>query len=282
MPTRVIVKRVNLHSGYATRESTASSLQGLEGDCRMTMRQSTPSRATCVVRDTAAANRPHALSVAPGRTAARYLHYGRIALTPGTSRRRGGPRRVRNRPRYASRATRRSRVAGFDLLAMRALRRVSTSPRAPAFVVTAGAAPDATSPRLPRRSSDLTQSSSCRSPRSSRIPGCTSKPAATASRRTLNILLGKNVVAGRLMAGVTFSQPGNWTSWPPHEHAVLAEEAYLFIDMPRPAFGVQLVYVDDVESGTGDDRPRRRRRADAAGLSSQRRGAGTSASTSSG
>ena len=48
------------------------------------------------------------------------------------------------------------------------------------------------------------------------------------------------------MAGVTFSQPGNWTSWPPHEHAVLAEEAYLFIDMPRPAFGVQLVYVDDV------------------------------------
>ena len=47
------------------------------------------------------------------------------------------------------------------------------------------------------------------------------------------------------MAGVTFSQPGNWTSWPPHEHAVLAEEAYLYIDMPRPAFGVQLVYADD-------------------------------------
>ncbi len=47
------------------------------------------------------------------------------------------------------------------------------------------------------------------------------------------------------MAGVTFSQPGNWTSWPPHEHAVLAEEAYLYIDMPHPAFGVQLVYSDD-------------------------------------
>jgi 5-deoxy-glucuronate isomerase len=44
------------------------------------------------------------------------------------------------------------------------------------------------------------------------------------------------------MAGVTFSAPGNWTSWPPHEHAALAEEAYLYIDMPRPAFGVQLVY----------------------------------------
>jgi len=52
------------------------------------------------------------------------------------------------------------------------------------------------------------------------------------------------VEAGRLMAGVTFSAPGNWTSWPPHEHALLAEEAYLYIEMPPPAFGVQLVYTD--------------------------------------
>ena len=77
-------------------------------------------------------------------------------------------------------------------------------------------------------------------------PGLHFEAGSDGSRRTLNILLGKNVVAGRLMAGVTFSQPGNWTSWPPHEHAVLAEEAYLYIDMPAPAFGVQLVYVDDV------------------------------------
>jgi len=79
-----------------------------------------------------------------------------------------------------------------------------------------------------------------------RDPGLHFETGSDGARRTLNILLGKNVVAGRLMAGVTFSQPGNWTSWPPHEHAVLAEEAYLFIDMPRPAFGIQLVYVDDV------------------------------------
>ena len=46
------------------------------------------------------------------------------------------------------------------------------------------------------------------------------------------------------MAGITFSAPGNWTSWPPHEHAALAEEAYLYIDMPAPAFGVQFVYTD--------------------------------------
>jgi 5-deoxy-glucuronate isomerase len=60
----------------------------------------------------------------------------------------------------------------------------------------------------------------------------------------LNVLIGANVEAGRIMAGVTFSTPGNWTSWPPHEHSKLLEEAYLFIDMPAPSFGVQFVYTD--------------------------------------
>jgi 5-deoxy-glucuronate isomerase len=64
------------------------------------------------------------------------------------------------------------------------------------------------------------------------------------ARRDLNVLIGKNVRAGRIMAGVTFSEPGNWTSWPPHEHAAMLEEAYLYIDMPAPSFGVQLVYTD--------------------------------------
>ena len=64
------------------------------------------------------------------------------------------------------------------------------------------------------------------------------------STRDLNIVLGKNVKAGRIVAGVTFSQPGNWTSWPPHEHAQMLEEAYLYIAMPEPAWGIQLVYTD--------------------------------------
>ena len=67
------------------------------------------------------------------------------------------------------------------------------------------------------------------------------KPPA---ERDLNVLIGTNVEAGRLMAGVTFSSPGNWTSWPPHEHARLLEEAYLFIDMPSPSFGIQFVYTN--------------------------------------
>ena len=64
------------------------------------------------------------------------------------------------------------------------------------------------------------------------------------AKRDLNVLIGKNVEAGRIMAGVTFSEPGNWTSWPPHEHAAMLEEAYLYIDMPAPSFGVQFVYTD--------------------------------------
>jgi 5-deoxy-glucuronate isomerase len=64
------------------------------------------------------------------------------------------------------------------------------------------------------------------------------------SRRTVNILLGKNIRAGRILAGVTCSEPGNWTSWPPHEHASMLEELYVYYDMPAPAFGVQFVYTD--------------------------------------
>ena len=62
--------------------------------------------------------------------------------------------------------------------------------------------------------------------------------------RDLNILLGKNVNAGRLLVGFTFSEPGNWTSWPPHEHTKMLEEMYVYFDMPEPAYGIQLVYND--------------------------------------
>jgi 5-deoxy-glucuronate isomerase len=62
--------------------------------------------------------------------------------------------------------------------------------------------------------------------------------------RQVNICLGKNVNAGRLLAGFTVSEPGNWTSWPPHEHARMLEEMYVYINMPSPGFGLQLVYTD--------------------------------------
>jgi len=67
---------------------------------------------------------------------------------------------------------------------------------------------------------------------------------APPNERDMNVLIGSNVRAGRIMTGVTFSRPGNWTSWPPHEHSSMLEEAYLYIDMPEPSFGVQFVYTD--------------------------------------
>jgi 5-deoxy-glucuronate isomerase len=67
---------------------------------------------------------------------------------------------------------------------------------------------------------------------------------AAATTRDLNILVGKNVRAGRVVAGFTISEPGNWTSWPPHEHAQMLEEMYVYIEMPPPGFGVQFVYTD--------------------------------------
>jgi 5-deoxy-glucuronate isomerase len=68
-----------------------------------------------------------------------------------------------------------------------------------------------------------------------------------ATTRDLNILIGKNVQAGRLLAGLTISEPGNWTSWPPHEHAAMLEELYVYTQMPPPGFGIQFVYTNTHE-----------------------------------
>jgi 5-deoxy-glucuronate isomerase len=68
-----------------------------------------------------------------------------------------------------------------------------------------------------------------------------------ATTRDLNILIGKNVQAGRLLAGLTISEPGNWTSWPPHEHGAMLEEMYVYTHMPPPGFGIQFVYTDTKE-----------------------------------
>jgi 5-deoxy-glucuronate isomerase len=64
----------------------------------------------------------------------------------------------------------------------------------------------------------------------------------TGAGRHLHMSCAKNVQAGRIVFGWTYSDPGNWTSWPPHEHANMLEEMYVYFDMPAPAFGLQLVY----------------------------------------
>ena len=76
----------------------------------------------------------------------------------------------------------------------------------------------------------------------SQDPGLKFTTGSASSQRHLHMLLAKNVEAGRLVAGFTYSEPGNWTSWPPHEHAKMLEEMYVFFDMPAPAYAIQLVY----------------------------------------
>jgi len=73
-------------------------------------------------------------------------------------------------------------------------------------------------------------------------PALKFRAGGPATSRDLNIIIGNNVQAGRLLAGFTRSVRGNWTSWPPHEHTELLEEMYVYFDMPPPAFGIQLVY----------------------------------------
>jgi 5-deoxy-glucuronate isomerase len=76
----------------------------------------------------------------------------------------------------------------------------------------------------------------------SKDPGLKFSAGGAGAARHLHMLIAKNVEAGRLVAGFTYSEPGNWTSWPPHEHAAMLEEMYVFFDMPPPAYALQLVY----------------------------------------
>jgi 5-deoxy-glucuronate isomerase len=199
-------------------------------------------RATCVVRNTAAAE-GRTRSVEPGRTSARHLHYGRIRLAAGAA-----PIDFNTE----------GLETGLVCLAGSASVTVADVPytleRYDALYVPRDAnirvTPGASGCDLAEIAAPVERSHPVQYVSFSRVqsdPGLHFQAGGPSSKRELNILLGKNVEAGRLMAGVTFSEGGNWTSWPPHEHGVLAEEAYLYIDMPHPAFGVQLVYTNDVD-----------------------------------
>jgi 5-deoxy-glucuronate isomerase len=196
---------------------------------------------TCVIRNTAA-KKGRTLSVLPGKTASQQLQYGRIILeeraTVGVDTGMLETGLVSLKGEAAVEVDGRQFILRpYDALYV---------PRDSRFVVTAGAGgcdlAEIAAPVEQRYPVQFVAYADVQ-----RDTGLHFTAGSDASRRELNILLGKNIEAGRIMAGVTFSQPGNWTSWPPHEHAALAEEAYLYIDMPRPAFGVQLVYASSSE-----------------------------------
>lgn len=197
---------------------------------------------SCIVRNTAS-KKGRTTAVEPGKTAAKHLRYGRIILG-------GGEQAVR----FATN-DRETSLIGLNGTAQIRTENKSYElgrydaiyvPRDASIEVTPGAAgcdiAEISSPVVKRHPVQFVRFSDVQ-----KDPGLHFAAGGPGCQRELNILIGKNVEAGRLMAGVTFSAPGNWTSWPPHEHAVLAEEAYLYIDMPAPAFGVQLVYINKTD-----------------------------------
>jgi len=202
----------------------------------------TISPSNCIVRNTAA-RKGRTVAVEPGATAFRFLRYGRIILDAGdapvpfdTDDRETGLIGLRGSGTVTVDGVEHA-INRYDAIYV---------PRGSAVIVAAGphgcdlaevAATVATRhPVQIVRFSDVTQN-----------PGLHFETGGDSAKRELNVLIGKNVQAGRILAGVTFSKPGNWTSWPPHEHAAMLEEAYLYIDMPAPSFGVQLVYTNAQE-----------------------------------
>ena len=200
---------------------------------------------TCIVRNTAARKGRH-LSIAPGSTASRYLHYGRIVLDKGDA-----PLHVETGQLETGlvclkgSATVKAGGESFTLGKFDSL----YVPRDSAVDIAPGGSGD-DGCDLAEIAAPVGQTYPIQFVKFADVqkdPGLRFNAGKETNQREVNILIGKNVEAGRIMAGVTFSAPGNWTSWPPHEHAAILEEAYLYIDMPAPAYGVQLVYTDGTE-----------------------------------
>ena len=194
---------------------------------------------TCIVRNTAAYG-GRTRSIVPGSSAMRYLHYGRIILEEGAP-----PTRFSTDGMETGLICLRGAAlvhvgdAAFHLARYDAL----YVPRDSAVqVVAESGGCDLAEIGAPVSRQHPVQFVSFAE--TQKDPTLHLKPGGPAAKRDLTVLIGKNVQASRIMAGITFSDPGNWTSWPPHEHAAILEEAYLYIDMPAPAFGVQLVYTN--------------------------------------
>ncbi len=193
----------------------------------------------CVVRATHA-RKGRTRSLDPTTTAARHLHYGRIVLDEGqrplafeTGRLETALVSLRGRAQVTA-GGRSFALTPYDALYVPRDTAVEVRPQAGGCDLAEIAAPvEGTYPQQFVAWADVQKD-----------PGLHWKAGAPPTERTLNVLIGKNVEAGRLLLGVTFPTPGNWMSWPPHEHSQMLEEAYLYVDMPAPSFGVQLVYTD--------------------------------------
>jgi 5-deoxy-glucuronate isomerase len=53
-------------------------------------------------------------------------------------------------------------------------------------------------------------------------------------QREVFMTLAQQDEGSRLICGITYGDPGAWTSWPPHQHTKDLEEVYCYFDIPRP------------------------------------------------
>jgi 5-deoxy-glucuronate isomerase len=196
-------------------------------------------RDRCVVRETHK-TKGRTLWLAPDRAAVKHLHYGRILLEAGDAPLEFGTgERETGLLCLGGNASIEAAGSSFEVAPYSAV----YVPRDSQVRVAAGAAGcDLAEISAPVSGTYPVQFVSFDQVRSN--PSLHFAAGKSTCERDLNIVIGKNVEAGRILAGVTFSKPGNWTSWPPHEHGATLEEAYLYIDMPAPAWGLQLVYTD--------------------------------------
>lgn len=195
-------------------------------------------RETCVVKETHT-NKGRTISVTPKNTATRHLHYGRIRLDAGDA-----PLTFENQTHETglvclngsakiSTGGQTLKLNRYDALYVPRDSKIEVSTENGCDLAEISAEVENQYPLQFVSFEEVRKN-----PALHFIAG---KPP---TERDLNILLGKNIQAGKIMAGVTFSSDGNWTSFPPHEHAEMLEEAYLYIDMPAPQWGIQMVYTD--------------------------------------
>ena len=147
-------------------------------------------------------------AVTPGKTAARYLHYGRITMDPGDA-----PIVFANHDHETGLICLRGeaevltgaqsyQLGLYDSLYISRDAEIEVRAGASGCDLAEVSAP--VSQQYPTRFVSYAEVRA--NPKLHIIAG---KPPA---ERDLNVLIGANVEAGRIMAGVTFSTPGNWTS----------------------------------------------------------------------
>lgn len=59
-------------------------------------------------------------------------------------------------------------------------------------------------------------------------------------QREVFMTIAQEDKGSRLICGITEGEPGQWTSWPPHQHSNDLEEIYCYFDIPKPKFALHL------------------------------------------